>query len=125
MIKKTNNSIVVFFLGPPIGHCVMGIIVNTQRQSNLLANSKLLLEAGKMPSITFHIHHQSFPVIFMITDIPLSQNENSTLVTALIKNTSGVVLYEARRRAVFGCDNECTTVLLRVAEDSKNMLYLL
>jgi hypothetical protein len=91
----------------------------------LLTNSKLLLEAGTMPSITFHIHNQSFPVVFMITDIPLSQNANSTLVTASIKNTSGVVVYEARKRVVFGCDNECTTVLLKVTEDSKNMFFFI
>ncbi len=109
------------FLGKPTGPCIMGIILNTDQQMDSILNNELLVKVGTMPSITFNIHLNFFPVLFMITDIPVSQIGNSTLVAIRITTPSSIIAYEARERAVF-CDvNECTTLLFKVAEESKNI----
>ncbi|CAF3913632.1 unnamed protein product, partial [Rotaria sp. Silwood1] len=101
----------------PTKPCLMGVIVNTEHESVDIKNNKLVIKVGTMPSVKLHIYVNSFPVLFMITDIPISQVINSTFVTVLITSPLSIIAYEARKSAKFNINNECTTLLFKVAEE--------
>jgi hypothetical protein len=111
------------FLGKPLGPCLMGVILSTQGQSINISHNKLIVKVGSMPSITLQIpgYISYFPVLFMITDIPVSEIRNNTTVAVLISNPKTIIDYEARERAVFTRDSECTTLLFKVSQESKNL----
>ncbi|CAF4382413.1 unnamed protein product, partial [Rotaria sp. Silwood2] len=101
----------------PTKPCLMGVIVNTEQELVDIKNNKLVVKVGTMPSIKLHIHINFFPVLFMITDILISQVVNSTSVAVLITNPLSIIAYEARKSAIFSINNECTTLLFKVAEE--------
>jgi hypothetical protein len=99
----------------------MGIILDSQKHFTDLVANKLMVKIGSMSSITLFIHSSNFPILFMITDIPVSQIINSTLVTVLVSNPKTIIAYEAKERVVFTSDFYCDTVLFRVSEESKKI----
>ncbi len=100
----------------------MGVILSSQTHITNLEEHHLLVKVGSMDLIELHLHKfmSYFPILFMVTDIQVSEINNSTLVTILLENPKTIMSYEAKERAVFG-DSGCTTLLFRVSEESKNI----
>jgi hypothetical protein len=100
----------------------MGIILNTQPYIFDLSNNKLSVKVGSMDMITMDIHSYTtmFPILFMVTNIPVSEIQNSTSVAVLIRNTKTIFAFEARGKTVITSDSECSTMFFRVSQERKN-----
>jgi hypothetical protein len=79
-----------------------------------------------MPSVTLNISYPSFPIHFMLTNISIPYNETSTRVSILITRYSIGTIYNAIKTVNLNDNNtcadqnECTALLFKVSEPSKN-----
>lgn len=76
---------------------------------------------GSMPSIRYDLNlfTQSFPILFMITDISLSELGNSSLITVLVSSVASNFTYQGSEKTTFANDGRCSTVILRSSPESK------
>lgn len=104
-------------LAPRFNNYIMGVITCTEYQYQSPMNTSLVVQVGPNRIVNMHVHQSSFPILFIVDDVPLSNDPNPTEVTVSIRSyQSQLDIYRGRNRLDLRVNASiCHTLLFKVA----------
>jgi hypothetical protein len=99
----------------------MGIVLSTASSVSYLQGSELIVKVGSMNETRLSINQATYPILFMLTNIQTSQNNDPTIVSLLINVKPSYKTYRARQSIDLHVGNPCNSLIFKIAEESKNI----